>query len=414
MIRAIRRLVGLLVRHHVFGSLLIVLAASMVISRQIADRASFADGELRHDVMDRWGAPIDQAAPSVRAVASGTVFSELEALPLDSQEVEVDARMNYRKRGLVYFSGFEFTFRGQYTLRNRREHDIDIVFVFPIDLAKNKILLSGLEFSVDGRPAPIDLADGSDKLVWTGRVAPGRQAAFAIRYQGRGLDSFTYRLDPKLPARGLRLAVHIAGGVEFDYAPGVVSAATTRVAADRVSLEWNYASLESGVPLGVILPSERSFDAIVATMLRRSWATFLLFLAGTTALAAYHRRLLSIDQAYLLAAAYGFYFVLLAYLAAFVNFYVAFALSNLVVGALLALNLLRALDAGAIGPIVGLVGACLTVPSLAIVLQGYTGLIYTLEILAGLAALTAFAARPWFRGMLDVLLAPPAPVGVAR
>src|SRR5204863_5294268 len=155
------------------------------------DRRRFANGDLHRDVMDRWGAPIVQPAPSVRWVPSGTVFNALRSLPLDRQEIGVDATMSYRKRGLVYFSGFEFAFRGSYVVHNREGRDIDIAFVFPIDLERNKVLLSDLAFTVDGAPAKIDLAQGQEKLVWTGRVNDGQEVRFTIAYRGRGLDSLT-------------------------------------------------------------------------------------------------------------------------------------------------------------------------------------------------------------------------------
>ena len=42
----------------------------------------------------------------------------------------------------------------------------------------------------------------------------------------------------------------------------------------------------------------------------------------------------------------------------------------------------------------GLIAALLFLPTLAVILQNYTGLIYSLEILAGLALVMAFTTRP--------------------
>lgn len=97
-------------RHYFWGGLLIVLFTLWVVVDQVGNRWNFAGGELRQDVMARWGAPIDQPAPSARFVDSGAVFSALEKMPFDSQALKLSAKMSYRKRGLVYFSGFEFVF----------------------------------------------------------------------------------------------------------------------------------------------------------------------------------------------------------------------------------------------------------------------------------------------------------------
>ena len=90
------------------------------------------------------------------------MFSSLESLPLAAQNVVIDATMSYRKRGLAYFSGFNFAFRAAYKIENDCAKTIDLVFVFPIQMSKNVVLLSDLEFRVNQEPQPIDLAADAD------------------------------------------------------------------------------------------------------------------------------------------------------------------------------------------------------------------------------------------------------------
>jgi len=350
----------------------------------------------------------------VRYVPSGAVFNSLTALPLQSQEVTVDAAMNYRKRGLVYFSGFDFTFRGDYTAENDQGRDIDIAFVFPINMEKNKVLLSNLVFTVDGQPKKAELESGSDRLLWTGRLKSGAKVAFRVEFRGRGLDAFTYSLDPAAPVRNLRLAMHISGGANFDYADGVVPASASRTQGEQVWLEWNYQSLQSGIPVGVILPSEKSYDHLIATMVRRGWAPFLLFFAGLTALCIYFSRPLRIYESYLIAASYGLFFVLLAYLAAFLSFYAAWALSLFISGGLLLFYLRWVLPQTASRYVLGLIVSSLCVPTAAVFLQGYTGLIYTLEILALLTTMMVLTTRPKVRELIDRMLQPAAVEGASH
>jgi hypothetical protein len=388
-------------RYHAFGSLCLVLFSAIVISRQISDRSQFADSELHRDVADRWGAPIAQPAPSVRFVPSGSVFTNLQPLTLESQKVTVEAEMNYRKRGLVLFSGFEFKFAGKYSVLNPQRTDIDVAFIFPIDLNKNKVQLAQLTFAVDGKPANINLADSADKLVWTGRLAAGQRVAFDIEYQGRGLDWFVYKLDPALPVRNFQLKLQVRGGDNYDYPDGIVPARNVKVDGDRLLFEWTYPSLESGLSLGAILPSEKPFDDIIATMVRRSWAPFLLMFAGLSLLAAQLKRPLRAYEAYLISAAYGFFFVLLAYLAAFINFYAAYGLSFAILSGLIVFYVGRLIGREAVPVVAGLAAAAMLVPTLAVILRGYTGLIYALEILAALAALMAMTLRRTFRELIE-------------
>jgi hypothetical protein len=184
----------LLVAQLVTG-LVMVLVTATVISIQIRDRSSFAGSELYQDVVDRWGAPIVQAVPSVRAVESGSVFKTLESLPLEYQDVHVSAGMSYRKRGLVYFSGFEFTFQGRYQVTNNEAHDIDIAFVFPINLERNKVLLSDLTFTIGGSPLRSVFVDAVSSRSPTCSTRTCRCATSASRSRSREVTTTTMPLE---------------------------------------------------------------------------------------------------------------------------------------------------------------------------------------------------------------------------
>jgi hypothetical protein len=388
------------------GGLFAVVFCAAVMSSQITDRGGFANSELRRDVMKRWGAPILQAAPSVKAVPSGSVFKTLESLSLEQQTIRVNAEMNYRKRGLVYFSGFDFEFEGRYLVLNPRAHEIDVAFVFPISVEKNRVLLSELRFRVNGQDESIHLEGSSDHLLWTGRLEPGEQSEFIINFSGRGLDSFTYLTDPELPVRGFTLHIEVSGGDNFDYAPGVIPAASPESRADGFHLGWSFPSLESGVPVGVTLPSERSFDKVIATMARRSWVGFvLLFVWAQTLALCTSRRFAKVHEGFLVGVAYGFFFVLLPYLAAFMNFYSAYIISLLVIGCLLMLYLQRVLGLDDCKMVILALLAALFFPTLAVILEGYTGLVYTLEILVILALAMWFTTRNEFSALWSAIIA---------
>ncbi|MEM6796230.1 MAG: hypothetical protein AAF725_19825 [Acidobacteriota bacterium] len=396
-------------RYHFFGSFAIVLTVLAVMAVRLADRQNFATSELYQEVTQRWGTPIEQPVPSVRYVESGTVFNRLESLPLAGQKVRVDAAMNYRKRGLVYFSGFDFRFDGAYRLRNDRGKTLDLVFVFPLSMIRDQVLLSDLRFEVGGEAQPVELADGRDRLRWTGRLQEGEEIEIDIAFRGRGLDSFVYRLDPALPVRDFSFELAIAGDRGFDYAAGVLPAAEVAESAEETVLTWRYDSLESGVSVGAILPAEEAWDAVLLQMLRHGLAAFLLFFASLIALFERFSVKPRFFQMYLLAAGWAFFYVLLPYLAALVHFYAAWLLSAALVGALLTRFLVALTERRAAPWVAALLAASLVIPTLAVVLRGYTGLIYTLEILVLLAVLMNRATRPEIAEAVDRLLDPPAP-----
>lgn len=385
---------------HWAGGLFIITFAVWVIAGQVSSRTDFASTELAQDVESRWGAPVEQAAPSLRAVQSGTVFTELSSLALSEQRVTVDATMNYRKRGLAYFSGFDFTFDGTYLAENPASYDIDVAFVFPIEVDKSQVLLSELAFTVDGQPSSLDLGEHGDRLVWTGRLPVGGKAEFRIRYRARGLESFVYRLDPSLQARHVTLALDVTGGDNIDY-PAYVLAASSRSGGDgHAHLEWQYPSLESGVAMGVILPSVKKYDELMAIMAFRAVVPGIVFLLGLSGLALRHKRKLHVWETYVAAAAFGFTSVLLAYLGAFLHFLAAWGVTMVGMGAAVVLYLWRIFPQEKLHWLVGAWVATQVLPTLAVLLPGYTGLIYTLEILAGLLGVMTLVTRKEVRAFL--------------
>lgn len=150
-------------------------------------------------------------------------------------------------------------------------------------------------------------------------------------------------------------------------------------------------------PVGVILPSEKSFDRLIVTMVRRAWAPFLLLFAGVVALSLVERRRLAFFESYLVAAGYGLFFVLLAYLGAFMNFYLAWVLSLAIGGGLLLAYLRLLLPKQRWPRVVTLLTATMLTPTAAVMLEGYTGLIYTLEITVLVAGLMYVSTREAFR-----------------
>jgi hypothetical protein len=392
---------------HWLGSTAIIVFATSLIASQVSTRTDFADTELGESVQSRWGAPVEQVAPSVRAVQSGTVFTELQPLALSAQRVVVDATMNYRKRGLAYFSGFDFSFDGTYEATNPESHDIDVAFVFPIEVDKSQVLLSELAFTVNDAPASLDLGANGNRLVWTGRLPVKSKASFHIRYRARGLESFVYRLDPSLPAHDVSFRIDVTGGDNVDYPPFVLAANQTTAGDGHASLQWEFPSLESGVAMGVILPSLKKYDELVALMAFRAVVPALAFLVGLSMLSLRHRRRLLVWETYVAAAAFGFTYILLAYLGAFVHFLLAWAVTMGLMGVAEVLYLGRLFPAERKWVLGAGWVATQVLPTLAVLLPGYTGLLYTLELLAALLGAMVLVTNQQVRAFLSDRLTQP-------
>ncbi|MEO1369636.1 MAG: hypothetical protein AAFX50_20850, partial [Acidobacteriota bacterium] len=145
---------------------------------------------------------------------------------------------------------------------------------------------------------------------------------------------------------------------------------------------------------------------VLLKMLGHAVPAFFLFFASLVALFEIFSVRPRLYQMYLLASGWAFFYVLLPYLGAFLHFHVAWVLSGLTVAALLTSFAARLIGPGARPYMLVALAPSLLVPSLAVMLQGYTGLIYTVEILAILVVSMRFATRPDIVEALDTLLAP--------
>jgi hypothetical protein len=236
------------------GSLAIVLGVAWIVSAQVWEEVTWGAGAAHQ-----------RAAPSVRR--ERRLSLQQPAVCHRSAAGLGGCADELPQARVVYSSGFDAS-SGSYRVVNPRR-SIDLVFVFPVQLAR-RVLLSDLTFRVDGNPVAVELAEGDDKLVWTGRLGRTESRSFEIGFRGRGLDAFSYVPDPALPVRNLELRIAVAGGENYDYGVGVVPASQTRVERDAAELTWTYASLESGVPMGVSFLGQSS--VLTRDVVRRAWA----------------------------------------------------------------------------------------------------------------------------------------------
>jgi hypothetical protein len=106
-------------------------------------------------------------------------------------------------------------------------------------------------------------------------------------------------------------------------------------------------------------------------------------------------------EAALIAASYAIVYPLLGYLAAVLPFWAAAVLALGAGSGLLLLLTRLFLAKEAVKLMAGLVALTLLVPTVAVVLEAYTGLVYTLEATAVLAASVVLLARPGFRAVVE-------------
>ena len=350
-----------------------------ILGGTIVSRTNSSDEHLRSRVQSAWGAPQIQYAPL------GEYWTtEKHALVPASSDIAVDLNLEYRQKGLLWYSTYRIGFQGDYDFRNP-DAVARAVYV-SLKLPAARAIYDGLQFSVDGRT--IQPVIEAEKASVNLALAPLQTVKLGIRYRSQGLDSWSYSFGENVnPVRNFHLRM-AADFKDIDFPDNTLSPTGKQRFGPGWQLDWNYNNLLSGYRIAMTMPaklqpgplaSEISFFAPVSLF----FFFFVVFILTVTRDIEIHPM-----NYFFLAAAFFAFHLLLAYLVDHLDLYLSFVLASLV-SVLLVVTYLRivvgtqfALREAALAQTVYLV-----LFSFAFFFRGYTGLSITVG-----AILTLFVA----------------------
>jgi inner membrane protein involved in colicin E2 resistance len=375
--------------------------AWIILGSTILYRTYHWDPQLRQKVTESWGAPQEQTSPTAtystkisrnrQSLVDGKVVEKVEEetvttpLPLESSKVDVALNLDYRQKGLLWYSTYQVAFTGVYAFRNNTDQDRRVTFA--LRLPADHAVYDDLVLLVDGKAATANSIDGG--VVHTAvLMPPGTLTHFDISYKSQGLDGWRYRISTEVSqVRNFTLRMR-TNFQDIDFPDNSLSPTTKREAGSGWLLTWDYRNLVSGYQIALTMPErlqpgplagEISYFAPVSLF----FYFFVIFLITTIRRIDLHPM-----NYFFLAAAFFAFHLLLAYLVDHILIHGAFAVASAVsVG--LAVSYLRlavgaqfATREAAIAQIVYLV-----LFSYAFFFKGFTGLAVTIG-----AVITLFVA----------------------
>ena len=367
--------------------------AWMILGTSIFYRTENAGPQLRGQVASTWGTAQEQKPPSVNYSVKRPKIVQVEEngrkvqktettevpvhVPLDSSRIAADFHIDYRQKGLLWFSTYRVGFEGQYMFRNPSAEEQ--VFTVRLPLPAKQAAYDGVEISADGRALPLDF--GGSEVTAQVRVAPNAQATVKTAYRSQGLDTWSYQFSSGEEVARTKdfhlLARTDFGG--FDFPENSLSPTAKQASGQGWELKWDYQNLVSGFNIALKMPQKLqpgplagriSFFAPVSLF----FFFFLIFVLSTLRGIDLHPM-----NYFFLACAFFAFHLLLAYLCDHISIHAAFAIASavsilLVVSYLrLVVNLRFALvEAGATQLIY------LVLFSYAFFFEGFTGLAVTI------------------------------------
>ena len=404
-----------------------------ILGSTIFARTYRAGNSLSGRVASTWGAPQEQAPPEVQYVwmESQTVTAEEngkkvtreerkergQAVSLDSSRVEAQIHVDYRQKGLLWFSTYTVAFRGEHAFHNPSYSEQ--TFVFRLPLPAEQAVYDGLSVSLDGRP--LSLVFGGSDVTARAVLPGGAQGVLKTTYRSQGQKSWRYHFGQKRSGEtsapqssGISQAndFHMAIKTDFsgfDFPDNSLSPTEKRRTGNGWELLWDYQNLVSGYDIALTMPEKLQPGPLAGEISYFAPISLLFFFFMVFILSELRGIQLHPMNYFFLASAFFAFHLLLAYLADHISIHLAFAISSLV-SILLVVSYLRlvvnwrfaVVDAG-LAQLIYLV-----LFSYAFFFEGFTGLAVTVGAILSLFVVMQMTGRIQWKEKFAS--APPAPV----
>ena len=383
------------------GFILVCTAiAWAILGSTIFYRTYSTDSQLKGRVSSSWGTAQEQTPPTAgyQVVSHKQVaFTENGAagvrtveekswvtLPLEQTRANAALRLDYRKKGLLWYSTYQVDFAGAYRFSNPSDQPQEVTF--RMHLPASQAVYDDLNFSVND----VSVATSSEKneAVAKLQLQPHETAALRVAYRSHGLDNWSYGFgDEVTQVKDFQL--HITTNFPgFDLLENTLSPTEESRQPNGWDLVWSYKNLVSGYHVGIALPQKLQPGPLAGRISYFAPVSLLFFFFALFLLTTVRGIELHPMNYFFLACAFFSFHLLMAYLVDHVSIHAAFVICSAVSIALL-LSYLRlvagmraALLEAALAQFVYLV-----LFSYAFFFEGFTGLAITIG-----AILTLFIA----------------------
>lgn len=389
--------------------------AWMILGSTIFLRTDSAGNSLSGRVSSSWGTAQEQAPPEIKylwqekqvvtveengkKVKREELVARSEPIALESSRIQADFHIDYRQKGLLWFSTYRVKFDGEYGFRNPTGGEKVIEFRLP--LPAKEAVFDGLRLSVDGNQLPVQIG-GHDV---TARVIlpAGARGILKASYNSQGQQTWRYKIGgAAAPENGggqvaqqndfqLTMRTDFGG---FDFPENSLSPTQKQQTGDGWELKWAYQNLISGFDIALKMPEKLQPGPLAGQISYFAPVSLFFFFFILFILSAMRGTDLHPMNYFFLAGAFFAFHLLLAYLADHISIHAAFAISSAVSIALvvtylrLVVNLRFALVDAGLAQFIYLV-----LFSYAFFFAGFTGLTITIGAILTLFAVMQMTGR---------------------
>jgi inner membrane protein involved in colicin E2 resistance len=391
--------------------ILIFVCASIawaILGGTVFSRTYDMDSRLKSSVERIWGASQAQRSPNATYRVSKTrkkisyvdkkKVVKLEkywltyTVPLVKSDIQSDIDLDYRQKGLLWYSTYKVNFKSSYQFRNpgSKGRYVEISFPFPAANAT----YDNFKFSI--RDKTWQSKTNSENGVIRGKVyaKPGEILTVDVAYISNGLDRWSYQFGQGVSEIKNFSLVMNTNFSNIDFPDDSISPTNKTTTEKGWKLHWQYNNLISGVNIGMKLPQKLQPGPLAGQISFFAPVSLLFFIVVVIVITLIKRIDLHPMHIFFVSAAFFAFHLLLAYLVDHISIHLAFIISS-IVSMLLVVSYLRI----AIGKRFAFVEAAgaqlvyLILFSYAFFFKGFTGLAVTIGAIVTLFVLMQMTAR---------------------
>src|SRR5690242_20091989 len=177
-----------------------------ILGTSIFVRTNDAQSGLSGRVASTWGAPQEQAPPAItrewqevktiedeydgKKRTRKETYQHSEPVKIDGSRITAALHVDYRQKGLLWFSTYKVDFDGAYTFQNPKTSEEEFAIALP--LPAQQAVYDNVELKASDAALPLTFS-GSQVLARV-RLAGGAKAVLRAEYRSQGLDSWRYSL----------------------------------------------------------------------------------------------------------------------------------------------------------------------------------------------------------------------------
>jgi len=326
--------------------------AWVILGSTIFYRTYNAGTSLTERVASSWGAPEQQLPPTIgyewqrteqvevqehgNTVLRPKVTTATKFVTVDGSQITADFHIDYRQKGLLWFSTYMLDFAGAYAFQNPSAAEQN--FVFRLAFPAERAVYDNVQLTVDGTPLTLDIS-GKEATGRT-KIASGAKGVLRASYRSQGLDSWRYQFGSSVAqARDFHLTVKTDFD-GFDFPENSLSPTEKKQAGDGWELKWNYQNLVSGFDIALKMPQKLQPGPLAGRISYFAPVSLFFFFFLVFVLSTLRGIDLHPMNYFFLACAFFAFHLLLAYSADRISIHAAFAISS-AVSILLVISYLR-------------------------------------------------------------------------